>query len=84
MPDAHGLRVSAAAIIWASDRQQYDAVKFLFDRGAIPFGCMQWAKAPAIVDLLTSNGCARGDNQKLDMENGKVFVKPEFLSAVVC
>ena len=41
---------------------------------------MQWAKAPPIVDLLTSNGCARGDNQKLDMENGKVFVKPEFLS----
>ena len=79
MLDAHGLHVSAAAIIWASDKQQYDAVKFLFERGAIPFGCMQWAKAPPIVDLLTSNGCKRGDKEKLGMENGKVFVKPEFL-----
>jgi len=62
------------AIIWAADRQQEAAVRFFIDRGAIIQGAMWWARKPEIVEMLTAVGGVKGDQGKLTMREGVVFL----------
>ena len=44
------------AIIWASDRQQLEAVKLLHEKGAFIQGCAYWAREPPLINFVELHG----------------------------
>jgi hypothetical protein len=62
------------AVVWAADRQQAATVEFLLERGALRHGAMRWARDPAIVRMLTERGGYKGDQDKLGMRDGVVYL----------